>query len=165
MPRALILNTAFKSSLTGGTFADTLAAATGDSLTVANFDTGTAKVAEAWVIDSASVGEISIVYTRPQSTHDQNRGLRASIAALVPGGAGNVGAHQVLPGYGYIDVYKSDTLTLTVSGTAADAVVFSWQTLYDDLPGVSSVMASWDQIQALQVSAVGVCVCAGGCGL
>jgi hypothetical protein len=160
MPRAIVLNTAFKTSLTGGTFADTLAAATSDSLAVANYNTGTAKVLEAWAIDSASVAELSWVFTRPESTHDQQRGVRFSVAAIVPGGAGTVGAHQLLSGYTTIDLYKSDVCRIDVSGTAADAVVMSWVTLYDDLPGASGVFASANTVSAMQKSMVGIRVSA-----
>jgi hypothetical protein len=160
MPRAVVLNSASKSSLTGGTFADVLVANAGDSLAVANFNTGNAKMLEAWGIDSASVAEGQLVYTRPQATHDQQHGLRFEIPSLTPGGAGNVGAHNILPGAVTIDLYKSDTLTVSISGTAADAVLVSWVTLYDDLPGVQGVFGSWDQIQALQLSAVGIQVTA-----
>jgi hypothetical protein len=160
MPRAIVLNSAFKSSLTGGTFADTLAAGTSDSLAVANYGNGGAKILEAWGIDSASVAELSWVYTRPESTHDQQRGVRVSIPALVPGGAGNVAAHMLLGGLVTFDLYKSDTGAMTVSGTAADAVLVSWVTLYDDLPGVSGAFITWSQAQAMQKSMVGIRVSA-----
>jgi hypothetical protein len=52
MGRALILNTASKANTTGGTFADTLTANSGDSLSVANYDANAdqsgAKVTEMW---------------------------------------------------------------------------------------------------------------------
>src|SRR5438045_1962530 len=76
MPRAIVLNSASKANTTGGTMADTLTANAGDSLAVANFNTGGAKVLEAWVIDSDSVAEGQWVYTRPEATHDQQRGFR-----------------------------------------------------------------------------------------
>jgi hypothetical protein len=158
--RAIVLNTAFKSSLTGGTFADTLAAGTSDSLAVANFPTGGARVLEAWGIDSASVAELSWVFTRPESTHDQQRGLRMSIPALVPGGAGAVASHMVLSGYSTIDLYPSDVCRVDVSGTAADAVVFSWVTLYDNLPGAAGVFENAQTISNLQKSIVGIRVSA-----
>jgi hypothetical protein len=160
MGRAVVLNTASKSSLTGGTFADSLTANSGDSLAVANYNTGGAKVLEAWGIDSASVCEGEWIYTRPESTHDQQHGFRFGLPALIPGGAASVGAHNILPGLVTIDLYKSDTGTITVSGTASDAVMVSWQTLYDDLPGVSGVFATWAQVQAMQKSIVGIQVTA-----
>src|SRR5438552_6908266 len=85
MPYAQILTTASKASLTGGAFADALSAASGDSLAVANFNTGGARVLEAWAIDNASVLEISWVFTRPESTHDQQRGIRRMIPVTLKG--------------------------------------------------------------------------------
>lgn len=162
MPRAVVLTSASKAGTTGGTFADTLSANAGDSLAVANYNTGGARIIEAWGMDSTSVAEVSWVYTRPEATHDQQRGFRAQIPALTPGGAGNVAAVNLLPGLATIDLYKSDVATISVTSTAADNVLVSYQALYDDLPGASAVFASWDQVQALQKSAVGIFVNASG---
>lgn len=159
MGRALVLTTASKAGATGGTFADSLTANSGDSLSVANFTPGTsARITEGWCIDSDSVAEFQLIYTRPQSTHDQSHGFRFECPAVTPGGAATVAAHNWLPGYGTIDVYPSDTATIQASSTASDDLIVSYNILYDDLPGVSAVFASWDQVQALQVSAVGIFV-------
>jgi hypothetical protein len=160
VPRALVLTSASKAGTTGGTFADALAANAGDALSVANFDNGQAWIREMWGIDSASVAELSLVYTRPQSTHDQSRGFRVQIPSLTPGGAGTVGAHNLLPGYAGIRLFPSDTPTLNVSTTAADNVLVSWLAEYDDLPGASGVFASPDQVNAMRVSDVGINVVA-----
>lgn len=160
MPRAFVLTSASKAGTTGGTFADALTANTGDSLAVANYggdaSVSGARVTEAWAIDSTSAMEISWVYTRPQSTHDQTRGLRIGVASAFPAAAGSNAAHNILAGYGTIDLYKSDTATINVTTTASDNVLMSYVTLYDDLPGVSGVFASPDQVKALQVSIVGI---------
>jgi len=156
MPRAIVLTSASKASLTGGSFADAIPANSPDSLAVANYDTGGARIVEMWGIDSAHAMEGEIFYTRPESTHDQQHGLRFQVPSLFPGGAGQVAAHNVLPGYGTVNLYKSDQPTLLVTGTAADAVLLSWVTEYDDLPGVSAVMADWTTVQALRLSTVGI---------
>lgn len=158
MPRAIVLNTASKANLTGGTFADTLTANSQDALAVANFDTGQAWIREAWAIDSDSAMELQVIYTRPESTHDQSHGFRAQIPAIALGGAATNAAFNVLPGYAGIQLFKSDSPTIQVSGTAGDDAVYSWVTEYDDLPGVSAVFATWDQVQALRVSDVGIFV-------
>jgi hypothetical protein len=160
LPRAVVLNSASKAATTGGTFADNLVANAGDALAVANFDSGNAKILEMWGVDTTSVAELQVIYTRPQATHDQQHGVRFGIPALAPGGANAVAGHDMLPGYAQIDLYKSDVPLFQVSTTAADNVLVSWQTLYDDLPGVSGVFATWDQCQALQLSAVGIQVTA-----
>ena len=164
MGHAVVLNTASKANTTGGTFADSLAANTGDSLAVANYggdsSQSRARVLEAWAIDSDSVAELQWIYTRPQSTHDQSHGLRFSVAAIVPGGAAIPAAHMLLGGLITIDLYKSDVAIQQVTTTAADDFVLSWTTEYDDLPGVQGVFASWEQVQNLQKSIVGINVLA-----
>ena len=160
MGRALVLTTASKASTTGGTFADTLTANSNDSLSVANFNTGQANVLEAWGNDATSVMEVSWVFTRPQSTHDQSRGLRLQNASLLAGQAAKVGAQEYLPGLVGFQVYKSDTCSLTVTSTASDQVMFSYNILYDDLPGASAVFISPAQADAMQNSIVGINVAA-----
>lgn len=160
MPHAFVLTSASKATTTGGTFADTLTANSGDSLSVANYNTGGARITEMWGIDSTSVAELSVVYTRPESTHDQQRGVRFSVPALVPGGANAVAGHNLLGGYGTIDLYKSDVGTYTVTTTAGDNVLVSYTSEYDDLPGVSGVFTNWNTCQALQKSVVGIRVSA-----
>src|SRR5262249_30618277 len=164
MPRAIVLNSASKSSTTAGTFADTLTANTSDSLATANYGTGSAKELEAWAIDSTPAAEFSWVFTRPESAHHHQRAIRFPIPARVRGGAGNGAAQTVLSGYGTIDVYKSDVSSITCTSTAADALLMSWVTLYDDLPGAAGVFISQQQCQNLQKSAVGINSLAVGSG-
>lgn len=158
MPRAVVLTTASKTGNSGGTFADTLTANSGDSLAVANYDSGGARILEMWGLNTLHVGEFQIIYTRPEATHDQSHGFRVQSPSAALGGVTTNSAFNFLPGYGTIDLYKSDSPTIQVSSTASDNSVVSWVTEYDDLPGVSAVMASWDQVQNMQVSAVGIFV-------
>jgi hypothetical protein len=156
MPYAQILTTASKKDLTGGAFADTLSANAGDSLAVANFNTGGARVLEAWAIDASNVLEVAWVYTRPEATHDQQRGFRFMVPATTFGGVGTRGALNVLPGGAVINLFKSDTATFTVSGTANDDVAVSYVIEYDDLPGASAVFINPGQLQALHKSTLGI---------
>ena len=160
MGRALVLNTASKAATAGGTFADTLTANSGDSLQVANYEApasqSAARVTEMWGIDSDSVAEVAVTLTRQQSVNDQTRGVRFNIASATPGGAASVASHTFLGGITTIPLYKSDTFAFTCSSTASDDIVVSWNTLYDDLPGVQSVLASWDQVQALRFTTLGL---------
>lgn len=162
MPYAQVLNTASKANTTGGTFADTLAINTGgggsDSLSVANFNNGGARVLEAWAIDSDSVGELEWIWTRPQSTHDQSHGFRAEIPSTALGGAATNAAFPQLPGGIVINLFKSDTLTITATSTAADDLAASWVTEYDDLPGASAVFVTPSQANALHNSTLGIFV-------
>jgi hypothetical protein len=156
VPHAIVLNSASKAGTTGGAFADTLTANANDSLTVVNFPSGGARILEAWGIDIYSVAELQWIYTRPDSSHDQVHGIRFSIPALTPGGAANVSAHNLLPGYTMIPVFPSDAATLQVTTTAADDVLVSWLTEYDDMPGVSASFANWEQVLAVYKSTIGV---------
>jgi hypothetical protein len=160
MPRAIVLNSASKLNTTGGTFADALVANAGDSLAVANFNQGGAKILEFWGIDSDSVAEGELIYTRPEATHDQQHGFRFEIPSIALGGAGTNAAFNFLPGYGTIDLYKSDVPQILVTSTANDDILVSWVTLYDDLPGVNGVFCTWPYIQQHQKSAVGIQVTA-----
>lgn len=155
MGRAVVLNTASVASTTGGTFADNLVANSGDTLAVANFPSGGARILEAWAIDSAHVAELQIIYTRPDSSHDQQHGIRFMIPSVALGGAGTNAAFNLLPGYGQIPLSPSDTPLVQVTSTATDAVVYSFVTEYDNLPGVQGNFATWDQVQALRKSTFG----------
>jgi hypothetical protein len=160
MGRALVLTTAAKANTTGGTFADTLTAQGTDSLAVANFNDGQANLTEMWGNDSTSVMEGQLIYTRPQSTHDQSHGFRFQNASLLAGSAAKVGAQEYLPGKVGLQLYKSDTATIQVTSTAADNVAVSYLIVYDDLPGAAGVFISPGQADALQNSIVGINVAA-----
>jgi hypothetical protein len=156
MPHAIVLSSASKANLTGGTFADTLVANTGDSLSVASYLDGGARLIEMWGIDSDSVAEGELLYTRPDSTHDQSNGFRFQIPAVALGGAATNAAFNILPGSLEIPVFLNDAATIKISGTAADDVLVTWLTEYDDLPGVGQAQfASWEQVKAMRKSNVG----------
>src|SRR5207302_10589649 len=148
MPYAQVLTTAFKANAAGGTFADSLAANSGDSLSVANFNTGGARVLEAWAIDSDSVAEFQWIYTRPEATHDQSHGFRFEVPSVALGGAATNAAFNVLQGMDVINLFKSDTAAITVTSTAADDLLLSWVTEYDDLPGASALYVNPGQMAA-----------------
>jgi hypothetical protein len=158
MPYAQVITTASKANTAGGTFADSLTANSGDSLSVANFNTGGARVIEAWAIDSDSVAELQMIWTRPQSTHDQSHGMRCEIPSLSLGGAAAPAAFNVLPGLALINLFKSDVLVPQVTTTAADDFVLSYVTEYDDLPGASAIFISPGQLAALHLSTTGIFV-------
>ena len=153
---AIVLNTASKANTTGGTFADTLSANSGDSLSIANFNNGRARIFKMWGIDSDSIAELALTDTRSDSIHDPQYGVRTNIPALIPGGAASVGSHMLLQGPTDIEVYSGDTLTMTVTSTAADDVLVSWLTKYDALPGASGNFATWEQVHAMKTTTIGV---------
>ncbi len=156
MPHAIVLTTASKANTTGGTFADTLVANTGDSLAVASYLDGGARIIEAWGIDSDHVAEGEWIYTRPDSTHDQQNGFRFELPAVALGGAATNAAFNILPGDLEIPVFLNDAATLKFTSTAADDIIVSWMTEYDNLPGVGQAQfATWEQIKSLRKSNVG----------
>jgi hypothetical protein len=156
MPQAIILNTASKANTTGGTFADTLTANSGDSLGIPLTGNNENYIFKAWGMDSDAVAEVAVTDTRTDSIHDPTFGVRWNVASLVPGGAGTVGSHTFLSGPTNVQVYPGDTLTMTVTTTAADDILVSWLTKYNDLPGVSGQFARWEQVQALRDTTIGV---------
>lgn len=156
MPRAVVLNTASKSSTTGGTFADTLTANSGDSLTIPNLQSGQGKIVSMWGIDSASVAEIALTDGRVESVHDPQYGVRFNLPSTAGGGAGKNYALPMITPPNYLDVFTGDTLAFTVTSTASDAVMVSWLTEYQDLPGVQASFANWQSVMANRFTEIGV---------
>jgi hypothetical protein len=156
MGYARILTTASKANTTGGTFADSLTANALDSLSIPQFVNGGARISHAWGMDSDSVAEGEWLMTRYDSIHDTQRGFRFEIPALVPGGAGTVAAHTIFKPPFEIKAFSGDTITLTFTSTAADDLVVSFITEYDDLPGVRASFADWNTVQALKATVIGL---------
>jgi hypothetical protein len=156
MPQAIILNTASKANTTGGTFADTLTANSGDSLAIPLTNDDQNFIHTMWGIDSDSVAELALTDTRTDSVHDPQYGVRANIPALIPGGAAAVGSHYVLRPPSNIQVFPGDSLTMTVTTTAADDILVSWLTRYNALPGVAGQFATWERVQSMRETDIGV---------
>lgn len=156
MPRAVVLNSASKSSTTGGTFADTLTANSGDTLTIPNLQSGQGKIVSMWGIDGTSVAEVSLTDGRVESVHDPTFGIRFNLPSTAGGGAGKNYALPMITPPNYIDVFTGDALTFTVTSTAGDAVLVSWLTEYQDLPGVQAQFANWESVKANRFTEIGV---------
>src|SRR5438093_7253497 len=155
MPHAVILNTASKANTTGGTFGDVLTANSLDSLAVPLFN-GRGRIFKMWGIDSDAVMELALTDSRVDSIHDPQYGIRFNVASLIPGGAATVGSHALLSPPSDVNLYPGDTLTMTVTTSAGDDVVVSWLSEYDDLPGTSGTFASWDRVQAMKFTDIGL---------
>ena len=156
MPQAIILNTASKANTTGGSWGDTLTANSGDSLSIPLTDDDQNYIHTMWGIDSDSVAELALTDTRSDSIHDPQYGDRFQIASLIPGGAASVGSHYFVRPPSSIQVFPGDTLTMTVTTTAADDILVSWLTRYNALPGVSASFTTWEQVQSLKETDIGV---------
>lgn len=147
MPHAVLLQTASTAANTGTQ--PLVANGLGNSLSVANFSNGGARVLYAWGIDSDSVAEIQWTNTRIESIHDQQYGLRYNLASLTPGGAATVAAHTMIQPPYTLPMYSGDLNTLGVVCTNADDVLVSYLIEYDDLPGTAGQFASWNQISGI----------------
>ena len=145
---AVQLTTATIAGATGGTFADSFAAATGDSLTVATYSSGGARVFSAWGIDSDSIAEIAWYYGRTDSTQDTTYGLRTMIPAVALGGAATNASFNILGLRQQIPVFSADVPTIKASSTASDDLVMAYLTEYDNLPGASASFDSWTNVNA-----------------
>ena len=156
MPQALILNTASKAGTTGGTFADTLSANSGDSLSIPLTGDNENYIHSMWGIDSDSIAELALTDSRTDSIHDPQYGVRSNIPALIPGGAAAVGSHYLLRPPANIQVFPGDSLTMTVTSTASDDVLVSWLTRYNNLPGVAGQFARAEQVIPMRDTVIGV---------
>lgn len=156
MPRAVVLNTASKASTTGGTFADTLTSNNLDSLSVPSLQSGEGKIIRMWGIDSANVAELALTSNRPETTHDPQFGIRFNIPPNVGGSAGSPAAVPMLEPPNSVRIFSGDTLTMTVTSTASDAIVVSWLSEYQDLPGVSAKFATLASVMSVRTSDIGV---------
>lgn len=156
MPHAVVLNTASKASTTGGTFADVLTANNLDSLSVPSLQSGQGNIIRMWGTDSASVAELALTSNRPETTHDPTFGIRFNIPPNLGGSAGTPAGAPMLEPPNSVPIFSGDTLTMTVTSTAADAIVVSWLSEYMDLPGVTAKFTTLDRAQAVRTSEIGV---------
>src|SRR5438105_2864443 len=156
MPHAVVLSSASKANTTGGTFGDTLAVNSGDSLAIPNLQNGKGRIIRMWGIDSDAVAEVALTATRVDSVHDPQYGVRFNIPALALGGAGLSAAFPLIEPPNYLDVYTGDTLTFTVTTTAADDVLVSWLTEYEDLPGAQAKFTDWNTLRSQRFTEIGV---------
>jgi hypothetical protein len=153
----------FKQNITGGAF-EALAPATGDSLSIPNYDPGTsAWLLEVWAGNSANTGEYDI---RSPFFHDNTRGLRLD-AMFNPTLSGADGDPQMLMGYHVRQpLYPSDTLIVEVNATATNNVGLGTLMYFESLRGADQRLARWEEIEPRIVNMVGVrvAVTAGAAG-
>jgi hypothetical protein len=153
MGRCLQAVHAFKQNITGGAF-ESLAAGTGDSLAIPDFGAGTkAVLLEAWGANSANACDFGI---RSPNMHDNTRGLRMAYD-FAPTIAGTQDRPQVLtPPYVRQPLYRTDTLTVEVNGTATNNVQCDQLWYFDDQTGSNQNLYRWEEIQNRVVNTLGV---------
>ena len=164
MGACLQVVSAFKQNITGAGGTDALAANTGDSLSVPNFEPGSRGwLLEAWGGISAHAGDFQI---RSPDFHDNNRGIRLA-QQLNPTLSGADGDPQLLlPYYVRQPLYKSDTVIAEVIGTATDNAQLVQLWYFENLSGSEQNLKTWDEIEPQIVNMLGikVAVTAGASG-
>lgn len=109
---------------------------TGDSLTVRSFPfESPASVIQVWFDGGTATG---LVRLRSPRLHDNVDGFRAQVSArglpLFPPGAEQ-------------RIFPQDTLSLALTGGAAETDVAALLLYYEDLPGTDARLATWDEIR------------------
>lgn len=147
--------TAFKNSLTGGSF-EALSAATSESLSIRWLGAGTTcQLIDCWGADSATKCQFSI---RSPLLHDNVRGIRFAHMAN-PTLSGNSGKPQFYLSPFWTQPYDpTDTLVVEANGTAADRCVFSQLVRYE-VPGpLGARLATAAEVEARLNNLVGILV-------
>lgn len=147
MGSVLLSISAFKQTLTGGAF-EALAAVSGDSLTIPFFSTDSqAFVEEIFAGDSTQRMEVAVFSPR---FGDNQFGTRLQYM-FNPTTASPAGPPQwLLPRELDIPVFPSDVLNVSVNAPAgAGNANVSMQLYFQQLPGASQRLATWDQVKGI----------------
>jgi hypothetical protein len=143
-----------KANITGSAFAsDPLAGAGTDSLVVAAFQQGRARLIDFWGICSDAKYEVQV---RSSRMHDNSHGIRFAGTPVAPGAVTTNGANLLMPDYLSQDLYSGDTLTVEVLGTAADDAVFALNILYDQLQPSNVQFIDLPTLKSRMVNLVGI---------
>jgi hypothetical protein len=154
MPPTISSISAFKQNITGAGSWDALAAVSGDSLAIADFAEGSRAYIEELITGTSNASaEFSVFSTR---FGDPIYGLRVQ-HMFNPTLSGDDGNPQLpLPDELDLEVYQSDTLGMQAFGTATGNVNLTAQVYYENLPGSSQLLASWEQVRGNFVRALGI---------
>lgn len=106
---------------------------TGDSAVVRNFVGGNAFIAELWA-QEATVGTLRV---RSSLLHDNAQGIRLRVPST---------CRPLIPYEANQPLTAQDTLTLELTGGAAETDAAALLLYYQDLPGASARLASWEEV-------------------
>lgn len=120
-----------------GTTVTNAAASSGDSLTVRSFDFASGAFLEALAAKSSTAGVVRVTSPR---LHDQVQGIRYQFKTS--------DNRNLMCEYASQRLFPQDDLTVALSGAAAAEATSMLTLYYNDLPGVSSRLAMWEQVQA-----------------
>lgn len=142
MGKALIANTGRVTN--PGSTITALTANTGDTFTVRAATPGSrVQLLDMW----AEEGTVGIFRIRSPLLHDQSQALRMRVT---------LSANPLLPYEMVQPLQPQDVLTVELSGGGGEIDVGSYLTYYEDLPGASARLATWDQIAPLITDTVGL---------
>ena len=111
---------------------------TGDSNTVRS----TAITAPIWLENVWAFGATAgLVRIRSPRLHDAAQGIRQRYNASNP--------DPLLAEYSRQLLYSQDTLTVEMTGGAAETDMLSFLVSYDDIPGLAANLQTWDQISPI----------------
>ena len=152
MPQGLQLVTFAKVAISGTNW-EAVSPISGDSATFFNVPQGSlAYLAELWATNNLHACEVSVTASR---FHDQTYGIRAAVtsgAATAPINravcVSPIGLDQ--------PIFPSDVLSVQVIGTASDDVIITLLIYYQDLPGISARLATYEYVKAHTKNLVGI---------
>lgn len=117
----------------------------GDSFSVQNFpNTAQCVLDQMWAREAAP----GVFRIRSPRMHDASQGIRQQVGDTVP--------RLLLPDGSMQLLYPSDTLTVELSGGAAETDNGFFLNYYTDLPGVAARLASWEEVKPRIVDIAGV---------
>lgn len=151
MPRAIQVLNGFYTAAGAGTGIAT--PMTGDAFTVPSVTPGTvSRLEQMW----ATGAVVDFVRVRSPRMHDANQGLRLRVGATtqVP----------MLPWSADQPLYGLDTPIVEIDATGAGTGAVALTYEYDDLPGVSPRLATWDEIDPRIINIMGCDVGLGAIG-
>jgi len=144
----------YNGSLTGSSTFDNLTPGNGNSFSIRNYPDGSAAwLHDVYAADSAHAYQLSI---RSPRMHDQVKGILLAGTPLSADASANFNPQSLMPGPTKQMLYSTDTLTVQANGTASDVFNAAFSIRYDNLPGVSSRLHSWDEIRPMIVNEVGI---------
>lgn len=155
MGKALETLVGYIASGTGTATYDALTFTAPQSTTVRAYQNGNAYLQDVWGATSAAGWLLSIKSPR---MHDDVLGMQVAVNAYTNTGSTVIFNPQtLLPGYQQQKLYSTDTLVASaLAATATNKFVGVFNIAYDDLPGISSRLFTWDQIRPNIANLVGV---------
>lgn len=155
MPRALETLVGYVASGSASTTYDSLTFTAPQSTTIRAYQNGSAWLQDVWGATSAASWLLSIKSPR---MHDDVLGMQFAVNSYTNTGSTVIFNPQtLLPGFQQQMLYSTDTLVVSANAaTSTNKFVGTFNVYYDDLPGISSRLFSWEQVRPNIANLVGV---------